>query len=255
MKDGESQKSFGTIRIGTTRTVDVSTRVFALSATLATFKPRIFRCLPLKPEQIQSRGFGIQIAFSRRMKTRIEELRQRIREATGQNPWFEKNAECPPEIEEEFLEHVLAFETSPRRTPFDLLEELEVELPQPGKLSDGALTKKLWEVICALLSRSIVVDNTDHLSDRELYSLLWNETLREELVLCPLCTIHLDMTETGVENGESTYLKYYASEEQRQQYLQIQPDFEMPEHVEPPRRRDHLIPHVPPPATRQKNVH
>jgi len=43
----------------------------------------------------------------------------------------------------------------------------------------------------------------------------------------------------------SIYLKYYATEEQRQLYSQVYPDFKMPEHVEPPRRRDHLIPDDP----------
>ena len=42
-----------------------------------------------------------------------------------------------------------------------------------------------------------------------------------------------------------TYLKYYATEAQRELYSKIHPNFKMPEHVEPPRRRDHLIPEDP----------
>jgi len=189
--------------------------------------------------------FGIPRATRPVMKTRIEQLRQQIRQATGQNPVFGTNPDCPPEIEEAFLERVLAFETSPRRTLFEILHELNVELPRPKKLTDGELTAKLWEVIHALLSRSIVLGNTDHLTDRELYTLLWNETLREEFVICPDYAINVDMTKTGPDNGIPIYLKYYASEEERRLYSDAYPGCELPQHVEPPLRRDHLIPDIP----------
>ena len=179
------------------------------------------------------------------MKTRIQQLRQRIRGATGQCPVFGTNPACRAEVEEAFLSSVLAFETSPKRTLMDLLSELGIELPRPRKVSDSELTAKLWEVIHALLSRAVVLCNTDHLSDREFYTQLWHETLRQEFVICPHYTIHIDMTRSGIDDGMATYLKYYASEEQRQMYAEVYPDFEMPAHVEPPPRRDHLIPDVP----------
>jgi hypothetical protein len=179
------------------------------------------------------------------MKTRIQQLRQRIREATGQVPVFDTSPDCPAEVEEAFLSSVLAFEMSPKRTLMDLLCELGIELPRPRKLTDSQLTAKLWQVIQALLSRAVVLCNTDHLSDREFYTLLWHETLRQEFVICPHYTTHVDMTKGGIDDGMGTYLKYYASEEQRRMYAEVYPDFEMPEHVEPPCRRDHLIPDVP----------
>jgi len=185
------------------------------------------------------------------MKNRIEELKQKIREATGENPIFGKIHECPPELEEAFLEHVLAFETAPERTLFDVLGDLGIELPRPKKLTDRELTAKLWEVIRSLLKQSIVLCNTDHLTDRELYDLLWNDTLRKEFVISSHFTLHIDMTETGVEDGMPTYLTYYASEAQRQEYLEAYPDFKMPRHVEPPLRRDHLIPDVPPMSSKR----
>src|SRR5262245_12453813 len=134
------------------------------------------------------------------------------------------------------------FETSLKRTLIDLLGELGIELPRPKKLTDRELTAKLWEVIHALLGQSIVLGNTDHLSDRELYSLLWNETLREEYLISPHYILHIDMTKTGIDNGMPIYLKYYATESQRRMYSDVYPDFKMPDHVDPPRRRDHLIP-------------
>jgi len=172
------------------------------------------------------------------MKMRIQQLRQKIRKVTGQNP------DCPPEVEEAFLERGLDYGTSLKRTLIDLLGESGVDLPRPKKLTDRELTVKLWEVIHALLGQSVVLGNTDHLSDRELYTLLWNETLRQEYIISTHYPLDIDMTKTGIDDGMSIYLKYYASEEQRRMYADVYPDFEMPEHVEPPRRRDHLIPDV-----------
>jgi len=180
------------------------------------------------------------------MNKRIEQLRQKIREATGEEPVFGSSPDCPPEIEEAFLERVLAFETTPKRTLFSLLEELGVELPRPKTLKDRELTAKLWEVIYALLGKYVVLGNTDHLSDREMYTQLWNETLREEYVITPNYTVQIDMTRTNEgDRGMPIYLKYYATEEQRRIYSRAHPDFKMPPHVEPPRRRDHLIPEDP----------
>jgi hypothetical protein len=179
------------------------------------------------------------------MKHRIEQLRQKIREATGENPIFGGSPNCPPELEEAFLEKVLAFETSPRRVLFDLLQEMGIHLPKPVELKGEQLTLKLWEVINALLARYIVISNTDHLDNRELYTLLWNETLRQEFVISQHHTLHIDMTRTGPDDGMPVYLKYYATEEQRRLIMKHNPGFKMPEHVEPPPRRDHLIPEDP----------
>jgi len=126
-----------------------------------------------------------------------------------------------------------------------VLQESDIELPRPKKLRDRELTIKLWEVIHALLRNCVVIGNTDHLSDRELYTLLWNETLRREYILSPHYPLHIDMTKTGVDDGMPIYLKYYATEAQRRMYSEVYPEFDMPPHVEPPCRRDHLIPDLP----------
>jgi len=125
---------------------------------------------------------------------------------------------------------------------FDLVKEAGVELPRPEELDDKVLSARLWEVIHALLAKSIIICNTDHLDDRELYTLLWKEFLREEYVISPNDVLHLDTTRTGPDDGMPIYLTYYATEPQRELYSAIHPDFKMPDHVEPPRRRDHLIP-------------
>jgi hypothetical protein len=99
--------------------------------------------------------------------------------------------------------------------------ETGMDLPRPTQLTDVELTAKRWEVIRALLTRNIVPANTDHLSDRELYALLWNETLRKEFLISLTNTLHLDMTRTGIDDGMPIYLRYYASDEQREMYSEL----------------------------------
>jgi hypothetical protein len=189
--------------------------------------------------------FGITLARLPSMKTRIQNLKQRIRIAATEKPAFLFSEDGPPELDQPFVDPVRAFERYPKRTLWDLLSEAAIELPPPEKLSDTELSAKLWEIIHGLLARFIVMGNTDHLTDRELYVLLWNTTLRQEFLILPRHTIQIDCTKTGAANDMSVYLKYYATEEQRRLYMHAYPDFKMPEHVEPPRRRDHLIPDDP----------
>jgi len=155
--------------------------------------------------------------------------------------------------EEASLDSVLSADALSKRTLLDVLSELSIDLPRPKKLKDRELTAKLWQVIHALLGQSIVLCNTDHLSDRELYTLLWGEVLHKPFVISPHYTLHVDMTKTGADGGMPIYLKYYASEAQRKMYSEFYPAFKMPKQIAPPCRRDHLIPDVPPQARRHVN--
>jgi hypothetical protein len=176
-------------------------------------------------------------------QARIEELKQKIRDATGQNPVFGTMNDCPPEVEEAFLRSVLAYEVAPRKTLMDALADSGVSVPAPDDLSDTKLSSKLWEVIHGLVALRVTIGNTDHLSDRALYTLLHTETLHTELALGTEQTMQIDMTESGnYEDGLRTYLTYYASEKERYRYAKIFPKLHIPPHCEPPRRRDHLIP-------------
>ena len=152
----------------------------------------------------------------------------------------------------ESTQTVAAVADSTKPTLFEILTEMRIELPRPEKLTNRRLTSKLWEVIHALLGQSIVLGNTDHLSDRQLYTLLWNETFHKHFVISRHYTLHVDMTKTGIDDGMPIYLKYYASETQRKMYSEFYPGFKMPKHVEPPPRRDHLIPDVPPQSRRKR---
>lgn len=83
-------------------------------------------------------------------KERIEELERQADEVTGGEVAGWKSDDLSPEMEEEFLQNIVAYESAPWTTHFQQLEEARVELPAPETMDDEKLTAKLWEVIEAL---------------------------------------------------------------------------------------------------------
>jgi hypothetical protein len=91
----------------------------------------------------------------------------------------------------------------------------------------------------------VFLSQTDHLSDRELYILLWGDTLREPVKDMPLdesSAWHIDLLGGGGEEDTRLYMKYYADEETRRRWLADFPEDEMPPHEEPPYDRDRFLP-------------
>jgi hypothetical protein len=176
---------------------------------------------------------------------RIAELKRQAEELTGGKMVEGEMEDTPPEVAEQFWEQVVAYEKAPWTTNFKQLEEAGIELPAPKSLSDEQLTKKLWEVIRALALLRVFLDETDHLSDRELYTALWTDMLREEVKAMPpdpdgAC--HLSPLGGCSEEDIQLQMKYYADEEWRQHFREEFPDFVMPEHEDPPYDRDRLLP-------------
>jgi hypothetical protein len=122
---------------------------------------------------------------NRDQEDRINELRQQADQATrGEMTSWESDT-LSPEQSEQFWRRVMEYESAPSTNNFQQLTEVGLELPEPDAMQDEELTSKLWEVIGALGRMQVFISQTDHLSDRELYTLLWRDVLREEVPMLP----------------------------------------------------------------------
>ena len=142
-----------------------------------------------------------------------------------------------PAVAEQFWENVVAFESAPKGTLAGRLEEIGVSLPAADTLDEPSLYLKLWEMGGALAGLGVVLESTEHLSDRELYILLVSDLLREEATIMPASagwTYHISPIGSGSEEDMQIHHRYYASEEERQSWLRQFPDEVLPAR-EPPR--------------------
>jgi hypothetical protein len=178
-------------------------------------------------------------------ETRITKLRAELEKLGASTTTLES---MPADMEEEFLRHVLEYETAEPMSLFRLLENSGLDIPAPDQLDHTALTAKLQEVIHRMATLGAYLLNTNHLSDRELYKYLYHDGLREEAVLFPENPSYaymIDLTGSGSDEDNLTYLKYYADEEHRKQWAHDWPDDPMPQHEDPPFNRDSTLPKSP----------
>jgi hypothetical protein len=176
---------------------------------------------------------------------RIAKLRAELEKLGGSTTTLES---MPADMEEEFLRHVLEYETAEPISLMTLLENSGLQVPAPDTLDKDALKVKLKELIERMASLGAYVLHTNHLSDRELYDYLFNDGLREEAVLFPENSSYaymIDLTGSGSDEDNQIYLKYYADEEHRRQWVHDWPDDPLPEHEDPPYDRDRFLPQSP----------
>jgi hypothetical protein len=129
-----------------------------------------------------------------------------------------------------------------------LLENSGLDVPPPEQFADEDLTRKLKDIIDRMASLGAYLLHTDHLSDRGLYEYLYHDGLREEAVLFPENPSYaymIDLTGSGSEEDNQTYLKYYADEQYREQWASDWPDDSLPDHEDPPFDRDRFLPQSP----------
>jgi hypothetical protein len=176
---------------------------------------------------------------------RIDDLKRRAEELTGGQMEIGGLGDCPAEVEEGFWKYVVDYEEAPWTTNFQQLENAGVSLPSPDSLKDEEVTAKLWEIIQKLSLLQVFIEQTDHLSDRELYAHLWSDSLREETKALPLAensACHIQLLSGGSDEDNLLYLKYYADDDFRRHWHQDFPRDPMPAHEDPPYDRDRLLP-------------
>ncbi len=175
----------------------------------------------------------------------IQDLQRRAEAFVSDELSFFESEDLSQTLREQFWEYVVAFEEAERITSFDLLVQGGVALPAPEELDDRQLNAKLWEVIRGLALLRTFLYSTNHLSDRELYEELWHEQLRVENPDMPIdenYACHIDLVGSGSEEDSELYLRYYADEEERNQWAKDWPNDIIPARETPPYDRDRYLP-------------
>lgn len=111
--------------------------------------------------------------------------------------------------ENEFLASMLAWERAPM-LPISQWFTPELKLPHPDSLEDTQLSQILHETQQKLYEQRIILDFTDHLSDRQLYCLICRDILPsfEKKIDLPRNYLHWHCLD---DNDTETWLRYYAS--------------------------------------------
>lgn len=142
----------------------------------------------------------------------------------------------PTSVENEYLESMLAWERAPILSIADWFEP-RLELPHPRSVRPNQMKGLLWRTIRKLYEKRIILDFTDHLSDRELYVLIYRDILPtpEKKMDVPGHYLHWDCAD--MSNDSEVWLRFYASEEERQMWAGQFGD-ELPPSELPPYPRD-----------------
>lgn len=148
--------------------------------------------------------------------------------------------EIPTEVENEYLAGMLAWERAPV-LPISQWFEPELKLPKPETLDDEQLHEHLWDVVQRLYDRRIVLDFTDHLTDRQLYCLIYRDILPSPEKKVDLTTSYLHWDCADASGDPEIWLRYYATPEERETWLEENDVTELPvsEAVPFPRRLPH----------------
>ena len=147
-----------------------------------------------------------------------------------------KMASLPTPVENEFLASMLAWERAPI-LPIGCWFDPEIRLPHPDTLDNAQLSRLLWQTIHQLFTKRIVLDFTDHLSDRQLYCLIYRDILpaREKKIDSLRHYLHWDCA--NVSDDPQIWLRYYATAEEREAWIEEMGDT-LPEAEEPPFSRN-----------------
>jgi hypothetical protein len=175
----------------------------------------------------------------------IERLKAQAAAAAGGRMVVHESEDMDPSLREEFWRHVVEFGTAGMTDLVKELKAIGVDVPDPDGLNDDALHSALWATIEALGRMHVYLDQTDHLCDRELYMLLWGELLPEEMPAFEHndgSAWHLDILGGCSEEDIALYLKHYADQATRQHWRSSFPDYDLPDHADPPYDRDRYLP-------------
>ena len=136
--------------------------------------------------------------------------------------------------ENEFLAGMLDWEISPAE-PIALWFVPVLAIPAPERLNDDQILQALDDVVAKLFEKNLILDFTNHLSNRELYTLIYRDILplREKNLRHRNGFVHWDCS----CGDNDIWLRYYASDDEREQYQDCTGELLPPKEV-PPYYRD-----------------
>jgi hypothetical protein len=125
--------------------------------------------------------------------------------------------QLPLATENEFLQSMLAWERAPV-LPISRWFDPPLVLPRFDDLSDVLAKKVLSETLQKLYSQRIVLEFTEHLSDRQLYCLISRDILPsyEKKIDQPKNYLHWHCLN---DNDSESWLRFYATAEERAAWL------------------------------------
>lgn len=184
-------------------------------------------------------------ALSPEQQQRLEILREDLDElCDGADP-----SVPAPQIDDALLARFVRADSAYATLPRKFLDACGYALRPPESIDDGEIRGELWRLIWTMAILRLLLEHTDHLSDRELYAHLLGEALAQPVVMMPdnpHFGYHLDLVEAETEENEQLYLRYYADPETRERWAREFPATEIPPSEPCPYRRDDLLPrHAP----------
>jgi hypothetical protein len=125
-------------------------------------------------------GSDISGQKEREQGSRIEKLRNKLRTLSKEEPIFKASPGVRDDLMETDLEDIIAFESvGSGMSLFEGLQQHGMELPHPDKLNEFLSGRKAMEIFRALEKLRIFLIGFGDMTARELYSMLWHETLWE----------------------------------------------------------------------------
>lgn len=171
----------------------------------------------------------------------IELLLENARLRDALEPFFDESVDridasaMPTHVENEFLKSMLAWEQAPV-LPIANWFSPALSLPHPDDLNEAELAEVLWDTIHQLYEQRIVLDFTDHLSDRDLYCLILRDILpsQEKKIDRPRNFLHWHCIDP--EDDHQLWLRYYATDHERKEW-RAEHGGELPTQSPPPYSR------------------
>ena len=143
--------------------------------------------------------------------------------------------------ENEFLESMLEWERAPM-LPIGQWFNPPLLLPHPDRLSQHQLSVVLRATIEKLFEMRVVLDFADHLSDYQLYGLIFRDILPSYEKKLDRRTSYLHWDCANVDENPDIWLRYYANPSERMMWAD-ENDRPLPPREEPPFKRE--VPRAP----------